>query len=405
MTIEGGTPQGNKIIVLSEEDMKEVERFKSLGSKLNERDIADHNRRSGVRRGRQTRAAAYQDYMDRLKYGMDSGASGLEKAELGLARLNSVRNKDIAPLTVHNNATLSNISLMYANEDYIGEALCPAIMVNKQSDIYFTYGQRDRLQYPDDELGHRGEANEIQETRSTATYAAVPYGYQNFVSAMTLANQDAPLNEMVDLVEAINEGMAFRRELRLATLLTTSGNYGSNTAAVAAAKRWDTLVGGNPVKDLQNAQKALWSGRGPGEVLAFCSLDVFLVLSRHPAILDLFKYNGSSPGLATPDMIAKWFDMSRLLVGKARKDTAKEGQTAVFSRVWANSFGMVRVQRRPSVRNASFALTFQHGAPISTQWFDPRSGHGGGFYAKVSVSEHSKIFASDTGYLLTTPIG
>jgi hypothetical protein len=407
--IEGGSPAGNKIVELSDQDMQEVKRLSDLGSNITEYDLASHQRRVDLGRGNQSKAAQYEDYRSRLDYAMSSSdpriQTELERANKGLAQLNSYRYKDIPHATVHQNATLSNMSVMYANEEYIGEQLAPPLVVGKQSDVYYIYGQNDRLAYPDDELGPRGQANEVQESRTTDSYLTRPYGYQNFVSAMTLANQDAPLNEMIDLTEAVNEGIAFRRELRLATLLTTSANYGTNTAAIAAGNRWDTASGGNPIADLQNARKSLWSGRGPGEVKGFTSLDVFLQLSRHPGILELFKFNGNSPGLATPDMLARWFDMSTLLVGKARQDTAVEGQTPSYSRVWSNVFGMVRVARRPSIRNASFAMTFRHGNPLSTQWFDQTIGHGGGFFSKVSVSEQHKGIAADTGYLLTTVIG
>jgi hypothetical protein len=312
--------------------------------------------------------------------------------------------KDIAPGVVHQNATLSNLSVQYANEMYIGEELMPLLQVAKESDVYYSYGQSDRLQYPDDEMGSRGQANEIQETRSTSTYVCRPYGYSNFVSRMTLTNEDAPLNEMVDLVEAIAEGLSFRREQRIAGLLTAGATFGANTTAIVAANRWDTVTGGDPIADIQNATAAIWQGRGPSDLIGFCNLDVYQVLSRHPAILDLFKYNGSSPGLATPDMIARFFDIDRLLVGKARQDIAVEGQAANFTRIWGDVFGVVRVARRASIRNAVFGYTMRHGAIQTIVEYDGFKGHGGGYTAQVSVSEVHQVVASPTGFLITTPI-
>ena len=294
---------------------------------------------------------------------------------------------------------------MYANEAYIGETLMPILNVGKQSDIFYTYGQRDRLNYPDDQIGPRGEANEVQETRTTTTYVCNPFAYSNFVSAMTLANQDAPLNEMVDMVEAIIEGLAFQRERRIATVLTTVGNFTGQTAAIAAANRWDTAGGGDPIADIQNATSNVWLGRGPSSLYMYSSLTVYNVLSRHPAILDLFKYNGSSPGLATPDMIARFFDVERYLIGRARRETANEAAAATYARIWGDVLGFVRVAQRVSTRNAVFGYTLRHGQPITTQWFDQKVGHGGGYFAKVSVSETHQIVATPAGFLITTPTG
>jgi hypothetical protein len=347
------------------------------------------------------RAQKFNNFVNSTKALFDSPDPKVKvavaRAQAGFARL-----KDIAVGTVHQNSTLSTMSVQYANEMYIGDQLMPVVPVAKKSDVYYIYDKRARLAYPDDALGERAQANEISDSRSTASYLCKVYGYENFLDAETLENQDAPLNEMMDLIEAILEGLAFRRELRIATVLTTSANFGSNTAA--ATTKWDTASGGTIIADIQNAVKALWQGRGQSEIVGFTSYDVYCVMSRNPAILDLFKYNGSSPGLATPEMIAKFLGMDRLLVGKSRKDTANEGQTASYGRMWSNVFGVVRVAKRPSIRTASFGYTLRHGAQMSTQWFDQRPGKAGGYWGKCSVSEDHKIVANDTGYLLTAVI-
>lgn len=324
----------------------------------------------------------------------------IRKANEGLARM-----KLLTPGQVHHDSTLSSVSIQYKNEDYIGLDLLPVVNVNKLSDYFYKYDKRSRLAAPDDSIGSRGEANEIEDKRSDDTYSCKPYALKNYVDALTLANQDAPLNEMVDLVEATNELIDFREELRIASILTTGSNFGGNTTAIAAGSRWDTAGGGNPIKDLQDAIKNIWMGRGPSELVAYCSLDVWNVLSRHPAILDLFKYNGSSPGLATPEMLAKFVGLSRILVGKARKDTANEGQNASYARVWSDVFGIVRVAKQPGIRTASFGYTFRMGPKRTDEWFDPSKGTEGGYYARVSLKEDHKVVAPDTGFLLTTPIG
>jgi hypothetical protein len=391
----------SKMIQLTDHDMAEVTRLSALGS-MSSTDIAAQRRRSMRRQGLKTKADQYEEYAATVDAVRRSGDPRAIRA-WGTANLAL---KDIPPGEVHVDATLSNMSVQYANEMYIGEELMPVLQVFKETDVYFSYGQSDRLQYPDDEMGSRGQANEIQETRGTTTYVCRPFGFSNFVSRRTLTNEDAPLDEMVDLVEAIAEGLAFRREQRIAGVMNTAANYGTNTAAIAAANRWDTVTGGDPIADIQNATAAIWQGRGPSELVAFCSLDVYQVLSRHPAILDLFKYNGSSPGLATPDMIARFFDIERLYVGKARQDAAvNEALPPNYTRIWGDNFGVCRVSRRASIRNAVFGYTFRHGAIQTVVDYDPLKGHGGGYTAQVSASETHDVVASPTGFLITTPVG
>lgn len=315
--------------------------------------------------------------------------------------------KSLGVADVYSNKTLSSMSIQYANDAYIGDRLMPVINAGQQpTGNYFIYDKRSRLAYPDDTLSDRGDANEIDDARSTASFSCKDYGFSNSIAKKVVDAADAPLDEMMDLTEALNEGLAFKREKRQATILTTSTNFGSNTAAIGAAVRWDSASGGNPIKDLQTAKAALWTGRGPSSVLGYCSRGVWDVLARHPMILDLFKFNGSSPGLATPDMLASWFGLAGLLVGDAREDTANSGAAASYGRIWTDVFGMVRVAQRPSIRNAAFGYTFRlNGAPKAYQWFDGRKGYDGRWFSKVTVCDDYKVVASDTGYLITTPIG
>jgi hypothetical protein len=358
-----------------------------------------------VRSQRSEKAAAYQKYMTGVRSVIEKNGPEVQRANADLAALNAYRSKDVMPGTVHNNSTMSNMSVQYANEEYIGEQLMPVLQVAKKSDIFYKYGQRDRLAYPDDSLGQRGEVADISESRSTDTYACVTRGLSNGVDAETLENQDAPLNELLDINESVSEARAFKVEQRISTVMTTVGSYASgNTSAIAAGSRWDTAGGGNPAKNIMDALAAIWTGRGPSDLVMWSSLDVYNVLARHPQILELFKYTKN--GFATPDMIAGFFGVSKYLVGKARSDTANVGAAASYSRLWGtDNFGITRVARRASIRNAVFGYSFQHGSVESTQWFDQRPGKRGFYYAKQAWSHDYKVVANDTAYYFRTVIG
>jgi hypothetical protein len=394
----------SKIIELSEQ---QYEYLKSISDRLGSDpatidDVVEMNARSFMTRGKRTAYQKYADFMDAYD---EMKTSTDERVQKDLANANA-RLKAITPGTVHQDATLSNVSIQYANEAFIGTELLPVVQVAKESDTYYIYPRGERMQYPDDELGVRGRANEIAESRDTDTYTCVPRGLGNYVPQRTLDNQDAPLDEMVDLVEAINEGMAYKREQRIATLLSATATFGTGQfTSIAAASRWDSTGGGNPIKNIQDARAAIWRGRGPSRLVSYSSLDVYNVMSRHQAILDLYKYNGSSPGLATPDMIAGFFGISRYLVGEGRSNTATEGDTDAYGRLWSDVFGILRVATRPSRRNASFGYTLRCGMPLTNVEYDAMAGHGGGYFAQVSVSEVQKIVSQPTGYLIATPIG
>jgi hypothetical protein len=363
-----------------------------------------------------TRGQRYEHWKSTLDLHLRGGGDPAIRAQLQRDQ-EVMRQKFVSPGDVHSDALLTNVAVQYANDEYIGDDLCPVALVDKQTGLIPEWGQRDRFSAPDDQLDDYGMANEISESRTSTQYTCGGRGLSNSVAVTTLANQDAPYNEMVDLTQSVAEVMALRRERRVATLLTTAANYGANTDAVAAADRWNTAAGGDPIANMQTADAALWSGVGPSDKYMFSSLDVYNVLSRHPDILSLFQFKDASPGLATPDMIAQFLSASRYLVGRARRDTANEGQTAVYARIWNDTWGLVRVPRNNvTLRNAWFASTLRWNLAgvsgqnpqdgfVTQQWFDEKQGIAGAYHTKIATSEVQQVIAALCGYLWTTPIG
>lgn len=224
------------------------------------------------------------------------------------------------------------------------------------------------------------------------------------VAAETVANQDAVFDEMLDLTESVNDALALRREIRIATILTTAANFPGQTATLAGSDQWNSGAGGDPIKNIQTAIASLWSGKGNTDIIGYTSLDVLNALARHPALLDIFKYTES--GVLNRQKLASLFGLSDLLVGAARTDSANIGQTASYGRIWGNDFGVIRVARRPGKRSAHFGSTFQlRTDPETFEWFDPKRGKSGAHFVKVGLSDDHKIVAADTGYLFKSVIG
>lgn len=322
----------------------------------------------------------------------------LEFARKRDSSIRGIRWRAVTPGQVHSNAFMSNLSVQYKNDEYIGEQLMPPVAVSKRSDDFPTYAKRERLGIPDDTMGSRSQANELNETRGSDNYSVKDYALQNSVPGTTLENEDPAFDEMMDLTEAINEGLAFRREKRIATILTTAANFPGQTVTLSGSDQWNSGAGGSPIKNIQDWLAACWRGAGPGEFMAYCGLEVWNVLARHAVTLDLFK--ATMPGLTKMDRLAQELGLAKILVGAAREDTANIGQTASYGRIWGKDFGIVRVAKRPTLRNASFGYTLRMKShPLTQQWFDPKAGLAGSYFAKVGVSEDHKVVASDTGYL------
>lgn len=337
--------------------------------------------------------AAFRDILD--QGGLENDPDIIEANEhLRLLR-------DLGPDAVHVDATMRDFSIRYVNDEYIGERLMPIATTGFRSNTYFKYSERDQLAFPSDKLGTRGQANEVRQSLSRGTYVCQDYGLEEFIDLTEIANADQPLDPLADASMLVNEGMAFNREIRIKDVLTTAGNYGANTTAIAVGQEWNSAGGGNPIKVIQRAVDQTYNGPGNTRLVGFTSVNVFRTLSRHAAVRDLFKY--TRDGFATAQQLAAYFGLDELLVGRARQDTANSGQTENITRIWPDVFGVVRVSMMPSPRSYCFGTTFRSSPVQTIQVFKQLAGVAGGYIVKVTCSEDHNVVASRAGYLITNP--
>jgi hypothetical protein len=309
------------------------------------------------------------------------------------------------PGMVGTTQTLSELSLSYANDDYIGTRLMPLVGVNKLAVEYFQRPQDSGLSYPADTVGTDGSVNEVSERVTLATAALTRRSFKEHLDAWTLELGDSVALELIDPLMNVLDGLALGQEQRIATIMTAGGSYGANTAPIAAANRWSTAAGGDPVGNVLAAKAACWTGNGPGRWVAFCGVNVYNALKTNPRVLDQVKYTGGDPAVVGRQAIASLFEVDELLVGMARQNTANEGAAAVYTRMWDanNSFGVVRVADRPSRRSASFGVTLQ--IPMVTeQWFEQGRGGRGSYIVQASHADAATVLAAPCGFLYTTTI-
>mgnify|MGYP006921349848 CR=1 FL=1 len=309
------------------------------------------------------------------------------------------------PGMVTSTQTLTELSLSYANDDYIGTRLMPPVPVNSLAVEYFQRPQETGVSYPSDVIGTDGSVNEVSERVTRATAALQRRSLKEHLDAWTLQLGDSVAMELIDPLMNVLDGLSFGQEQRIAAIMTAGASYGANTAAIAAANRWNTAGGGDPVGAVLAAKAACWTGNGPGRWVAFCGVNVANALKTNPRILDQIKYTGGNPAVVGREALASLFEVDEFLVGMARQNTANEGAAAVYTRMWDtnNSFGIVRVAERPSRRSASFGVTLQI-PNETTQWFEQGRGGRGSYIVQSSHADAATILAAPCGFLYTTVI-
>ncbi len=342
------------------------------------------------------------DPAERAKYikANDALLKGIANPKFHDTRTSSdERLKALTPANVHVDKVLSNFSVAYANDDFIGERLFPVMSVSQRSDKYAVFSKRDRLGVPDDRIGHRSSPNEVEQNFTWDNYSVSDYGLKEYTDNETIKNADDVLREMLGNTEFLNDQIALAREARIVAIAENSANYGATSAS---SVKWDHSTGGDIIPKILAAVAAIWRGSGRTKLVGFTTLEVWNAgIINNPTLKAL--YSGVREGLVTTDIVARYFGLDEILIANGRRDTANEGQTAAYGKLWtADNFGIARVSMNPGKKTLHWGTTFREaGDPFTSQWTDPSIGKRGGLWNRVSVSEQHKVVAVDAAYLIT----
>jgi hypothetical protein len=207
--------------------------------------------------------------------------------------------------------------------------------VDKKSDKYFTYTKNDWFR---DEAQRRADATESAGSGyslSTASYSADVWAFHKDVGDQTKANADAPLNPLREASEFVTQRLLLRREVQFVSDYITTGVWGKDYTGVAGApstdefKQWSDYTNSDPIEDVEGGKAQILSTTGFEANTLVLGYDTFRKLRHHPDIVDRIKYTSSS--VVTSDMLARMFEVDRVLVAKSIRATNNEGATGAYS--------------------------------------------------------------------------
>jgi hypothetical protein len=301
------------------------------------------------------------------------------------------------PGLVHVDAALTNLSIAYHNSEFIGTQALTELPVGKRADSWHTYDETTFMSEVNDLAdGDIATADEIDLDRDTDSYAIVDHANLTWVSDAEVANADEAVDPMADAVEVGTNNLLLRHERRASLLLFATGSYATGFYSTPGTL-WDD-PSSDPVGDINTA---IDTTLGNDPLVAVIGIQAWRELQKHPDITGAFF--GLQEGVtASEAQVAAYFGFSKLLVGKARYNTAIKGQTASYSRVWGKSMAVFRQSMTPRLKGASFAHTITTGSrQVMKIRDDKRGGSTGGTWVKTIWPYAVKQTAQKAGYLLS----
>jgi hypothetical protein len=310
---------------------------------------------------------------------------------------------------VHVDAILTNISVAYMQkaENFIADKVFPVVPVDKQSDKYFSYTKNDWLR---DEAQVRTDGTESVGSGyniTTDTYFADVFAIHKDVGDQTRANADAPINVDREAAEFVTHRLMLRREIQFVQDFMADGVWGTSASGKASSPstnefiQWSNYTTSDPIDNIEDGKQTILGVTGLEPNTLVLSYEAFRTLKHHPDLVDRIKYTSSQT--ITEDMLARMFDIDRVLVSRSIKATNNEGATEAYSFTQGKSACLLYVAPNPGLLTPSAGYTFQWtgvsgglGQTIGTSSFRLESLRATRIESELAFD--NKVVGADLGY-------
>lgn len=239
---------------------------------------------------------------------------------------------------------LSTHARGYRNLEFIGHILFPRANVTNRSMRVIRFGKESfrmvntrrapgaavkRIQF--------GYASDPINLVQNALEALVPIEHQEEAESVPGIDLGRNAIQMVLDVEDLN------LEYEIAQLARTAGNYDNNhKLALAGTDRWSS-PDSDPAGDIKAGKEAVRRSIGRYPNTLTLGPSAINALGDHPKIKEQFKYTSSES--ITTAMLAAYFDVERVVVGKAVFLPETASDTDLASDVWGDDAILAYVPR------------------------------------------------------------
>lgn len=242
------------------------------------------------------------------------------------------------PTALHVDTFLTNAASGYKNSAYIATDVLPIIPIVKETGQIAAYGTDHYRIDPITPRAFSGRAARVDwSTATPITFSAKEWTIEHPVDDRLIDYADDPFQPLVDGAFVVQEKLSLKLEDLVATLMGTSGNFGSTAAAAVA---WTTSATATPVKDIRTAVAAIVakSGMSPANIYAAMDFALWNKMVQTTEFKNLYLNTipgAAAPGNITPAQAAAAIGIAGIYVGYAVKLTSNEGATDAFSSVWS----------------------------------------------------------------------
>lgn len=303
---------------------------------------------------------------------------------------------------VHVDAILTNISIKHKNAMYIAEQIFPIVSVTQQSDKYYIFTKADMFRNTAKKRAP-GTASEGQSFGlSTDTYFCEEVAQHTLLEDEVRDNADSVLALETTKTQFVTDKIYLELEARIEAMIMTTTNW-DNYTTLTGTNQWSDYDNSDPITDFETGIDAIEGTTGKKANTIVLAYDVWKKLKHHPQLLDRLPVTGLRQ--ATTQQLATLLEVEKVLIGRAKKNTAAEGQTASYSGVWTKDAWIGHVAGAPAKETATAGYIFvwkREGKIRGIRRWREENIHSEKIEAFMNYDE--KIVGSDLGYTIASAI-
>lgn len=263
---------------------------------------------------------------------------------------------------VHIDQVLTQISLAFPNNEFVGENLFPTVPVKKQSDKYYWFGRDNWVPEATDYRAPGTVANEIPGVGvALDSYYAQEHSLQTPVYDEERQNVDSPLSPDRDATDLVTSKILLGRELAMKNLVTTAANYATGlSTTLSGTSQWSDYVNSDPVTAVRTAVRAIHAKIYREPNIGIFPYQVMSVLEDHPKIIARIQYTDRA--ILTREIIQAVFQLPRIIVPGVAVGSGV-GFNITTSYLWGKDVVIAYVPPRAGMKIPAFGYEFVWGYP------------------------------------------
>jgi hypothetical protein len=240
---------------------------------------------------------------------------------------------------VHIDVGLSNVSIKYRNADWAAEKLAPPLLVGKDSNKYWVYGQ-ENFDLADDIRAPGTRGVQVDWTAAPYPYLVVEHSQTHPIPDEVRDDADEPLNMEIDSTEFLTERIGRRLEFDVAAIATKTASFAAaNIQDCSKTGKWSDYAASDPLVDVATQKQNIHNSSGGEANVLIIGHKGFVALKNHPKLKEMVKFGGtnSAPGKVTAQAMAELFEVDEVVDAKALYNTAGDGLTRSLSYIWGSN--------------------------------------------------------------------